>query len=247
MSKRHQYNLFLSLDSLVPDKHPYRYLDQVISFSELSASYQRLYSVKGQKGKGVEFGAAIYGRCEWSWDGTLSSGEYCGQVVLQSSLGWEESGSQLLWWFSQVRNSLKDTGLIREVFTFVEASQLVSKLTTWDDRDKAMTASLEKFNHDTASKVAADKQARFDCKGHQKYWFGDQEHVLVAMQSGLINKVAATSAEVTAADGVLHVCPKEKIVVRMAGSLPCNHSTNGYLRIAINGFVTEVWRRCSFR
>ena len=56
MSKRHQYNLFLSLDSLVPDKHPYRHLDQVISFSKLSAPYQRLYSVKGRKAKGVEFG-----------------------------------------------------------------------------------------------------------------------------------------------------------------------------------------------
>ena len=54
--------------------------------------------------------------------------------------------------FSQVRNSLKDMGLIREVFTFVEASQLVSKLTTWDDRDKAITAGLETFNHDAASR-----------------------------------------------------------------------------------------------
>ena len=40
--------------------------------------------------------------------------------------------------FSQVRGSLKHMGLIRKVFTFVDASQLVSKLTTWDDRDKAI-------------------------------------------------------------------------------------------------------------
>ena len=37
MSKRHQHNLFLSLDSLIPDNHPYRQLDDLISFSELSA------------------------------------------------------------------------------------------------------------------------------------------------------------------------------------------------------------------
>jgi IS5 family transposase len=98
-------------------------------------------------------------------------------------------------------------GLIREVFTFVDASQLISKLTTWDDRDKAIKAGLEKFNNDTASKVAADKQARFGCKGNKKYWFGYKEHVSVDMQSGLINKVAATSAEVADADGLSHVCP----------------------------------------
>ena len=110
--------------------------------------------------------------------------------------------------FSHVRDSLKHMGLIREVFTFVDASQLVSKLTTWDDRDKAITIELAKFNNDTASKVAADKQARFGCKGNKKYWFGYKEHVSVDMQSGLINKVAATSAEVTDTEGVSHVCPK---------------------------------------
>ncbi|ODS22656.1 hypothetical protein AB835_13035 [Candidatus Endobugula sertula] len=40
--------------------------------------------------------------------------------------------------FSQVRDSVKGMGLIREVSTFVDASQWVSKLTTWDDRDKAI-------------------------------------------------------------------------------------------------------------
>ncbi len=109
--------------------------------------------------------------------------------------------------FSQVCDSLKGMGLIREVFTFVDASQLVSKLTTWDDRDKAMKMGLEKFNNETAANVAADKQARFGCKGKAKYRFGYKEHVSVDMQSGLINKVAATSAEVSDANGLSHVCP----------------------------------------
>ena len=225
MSKRHQYNLFLSLDSLVPDKHPYRHLDQVISFSELSAPYQRLYSVKGRKAKGVEFGLCalvlqfmedvsdremaryLQENTVGKWFCNLALGEKSPDHSYFGDFRKRLGTKRLMDVFSQVRHSLKDMGLIREVFTFVDASQLVSKLTTWDDRDKAITAGLETFNHDTASKVAADKQARFGCKGHQKYWFGDQEHVSVAMQSGLINKVAATSAEVTAADGVLHVCP----------------------------------------
>lgn len=109
--------------------------------------------------------------------------------------------------FSQVRNSLQGMGLIREIFTFVDASQLISKLTTWDDRDRAIKQGLEQFNNETAGKVATDKQARFGCKGKNKYWFGYKEHVSVDMQSGLINKVAATSAEVTDAHGFQHVCP----------------------------------------
>jgi IS5 family transposase len=59
--------------------------------------------------------------------------------------------------FAQVRASLKSMGLIRDVFMFLDASHLISKLTTWDDRDKAIKAGLEKFNNETASQVAVDK------------------------------------------------------------------------------------------
>ena len=109
--------------------------------------------------------------------------------------------------FQRVRESLKAMGLIREGFTFVDASHLISKLTTWDDRDRSIKAGLEKFNNDTAEKIAVDSQARFGCKGGNKFWYGYKEHASVDMQSGLINKIAATSAEVTDASGLTHVCP----------------------------------------
>ncbi len=41
-------------------------------------------------------------------------------------------------------------GLIREIFAFVDSSQLISKLTTWDAREQAI------------------KQARFGCKEKKK-------------------------------------------------------------------------------
>jgi transposase len=56
MSKRYQDNLFLNLNDLVADDHSYRRLDSLISFSKLSASFQSIYSDKGPKGRGVEFG-----------------------------------------------------------------------------------------------------------------------------------------------------------------------------------------------
>ncbi len=45
--------------------------------------------------------------------------------------------------FNRVREELKSMDLIREVFTFVDASHLVSKLTTWDDRDRAIKAGFK--------------------------------------------------------------------------------------------------------
>ena len=71
---------------------------------------------------------------------------------------------------------------------------------------------MKKFNNKTSSKVAADKQARFGCKGNKKYWYGYKEHVSVAMQSGLINKIAVTPADVTDANGIKHVCPSNTII-----------------------------------
>ncbi len=226
MSKRHQHNLFLSLDSLIPEDHPYRHLDQVISFAKLSAPYASLYSAKGRKEKGVAFGLRalvlqfmedlsdremerylqenMAGKwfCDLALGGKGPDHSYFGDF--RKRLG----TTGLMAIFSQVRESLKGMGLIREVFTFVDASQLVSKLTTWDDRDKAIKAGLETFNNQTAPKVAADNQARFGCKGNHKFWFGYKEHVSVDMQSGFINKAAVTSAEVSDAEGLSHVCPR---------------------------------------
>ena len=88
----------------------------------------------------------------------------------------------------------------------------MSKLSTWDDRDKAIKKGLEGFNNKTASKVAADPQARMGCKGKNKYWYGYKEHASVDMQSGLINKIAATPANVTDAHGLKYVCPHQGAV-----------------------------------
>ena len=56
MKKRDQGNLFLTLDALVSLDHPYRKLDELLPFDKLSLVYQGLYSSKGRKEKGFEFG-----------------------------------------------------------------------------------------------------------------------------------------------------------------------------------------------
>ena len=108
-----------------------------------------------------------------------------------------------------MRKQLKDAGLMSEVFTFVDATHLISKANLWQERDKATAQKMEKLNNETLPKVAVDKQARMGCKGKDKYWYGYKGHVSVDMQSGLINKVAITPANVTDAQGMKHICPTQ--------------------------------------
>lgn len=91
----------------------------------------------------------------------------------------------------------------------MDASHLISKASLWEERDEARRKKYEKLNNEVLPKVAHDKQARIGCKGGNKFWYGYKKHTSVDMQSGLINKVAITPANVTDAKGFRHVCPKE--------------------------------------
>ncbi len=227
---RSQTSLFVAVDDLVSVNHPYRHLDGLISFSEWSKPLQSLYSDRGRPELGAErafrmlvlqFMEDLSDRemerylreniaakwfCQFGLSEKTPDHSFFGDF--RKRLGTE----RLMGMFARLRESLKEQGLIREVFTFVDASQLISKLSTWSDRDKAIAKGLETFNNKTASKVATDKQARFGAKGKNEYWYGYKEHVSLDMQSGLINKVAATPADVSDADGLRHVCPSQGAV-----------------------------------
>jgi len=92
--------------------------------------------------------------------------------------------------FTELREQLKQQGVMNEVFSFVGASHLIAKAQLWQERDKVIKEKYEKLNNEVLPKVAVDKQARIGCKGKDKYWYGYKQHVSVDMQSGLINKVA---------------------------------------------------------
>lgn len=109
--------------------------------------------------------------------------------------------------FAVLRDQLKTRGVMNEVFTFVDASTLISKANLWEERDAAKQKQYDTLNNDVLPEVAHDKQARIGSKGKNKFWYGYKKHVSVDMQSGLINKVAITPANVTDAKGFRHVCP----------------------------------------
>jgi IS5 family transposase len=114
--------------------------------------------------------------------------------------------------FGMFRDQLRSKGYMGEVFTFVDASHLISKASLWEERDEARKQKCENLNNEVLPKVAHDKQARIGCKGGSKFWCGYKKHVSVDMQSGLINKVAITPANVTDAQGFRHVCPSQGAV-----------------------------------
>ena len=111
--------------------------------------------------------------------------------------------------FGDLRNQLKAQGYINEVFSFIDASSLISKSNLWKERDKAIKEKYEKLNNDILPKVAFDKQAKIGCKGKDKFWYGYKKHVCVDMQSGIINKVAVTPANTPDAKGYKNVCPSQ--------------------------------------
>ena len=230
MSTRTEMTLFISLDDLVEKGHPYRRLDELIDFAAMAKPLHGLYSHLGRREKGAE---RAFRMLVLQFTEDVSDREMERYLCENTAAKWfcqfgltektpdhsffgdfrKRLGTRrMMEIFARLRESLKNIDLIREVFTFVDASQLVSKLSTWSERDKAIAEGLETFNNETAGKVAVDKQARFGCKKKGQYWYGYKEHTSVDMQSGLMNKVAATPANVGDSEGMEHVCPDQGAV-----------------------------------
>ncbi len=114
--------------------------------------------------------------------------------------------------FNILKDQLRAKGYMSEVFTFIDASHLISKASLWIERDEAIKEKYEKLNNEVLPKVARDKEANFGCKGNNKFWYGFKKHTSVDMQSGMINKVAITKASVIDSKGMRHVIPNQGAV-----------------------------------
>jgi IS5 family transposase len=123
--------------------------------------------------------------------------------------------------FNEVKRQLQAQGHCSEVFTFIDASALISKLNLWEERDKAIAEGYEKLNNEVLPNIqTADPEAKIGAKTSTKFWYGFKKHVGVDMQSGMINRVAVTPANVTDADGAKHVMPKTGAVAADKGYVP---------------------------
>jgi len=111
--------------------------------------------------------------------------------------------------FKAIVNKAKEKHLIRGVFHFVDATSIITKNTTWAERDKAIKEGEEALNNANIKKYSADPQARFGCKGKSKFWFGYKGHIGVDMGSGLIQTAALTPANISDQAGFKFICPRE--------------------------------------
>lgn len=218
------------LDQVVSANHRYRGFIRVWDFKEVDKTLSVLKSGNPNEGYGIEklFRCLLLQFLEDLSDRELEvflqenmAGKwFCGFSLREETpdhtvftRARKKIGASLLSkLFEQLRGQLKSQGYMNEVFTFVDTSHLIAKASLWEERDKAIQQRYEKLNNDILPKVAHDKQARIGCKGKNKYWYGYKKHISLDMQSGMINKVAVTPANVTDAQGLRHVCPQRGAV-----------------------------------
>ena len=223
-----QVNMFEThVEDLVRSNHPYRKLLKILDLKQLCEPLQCLLNKnKGCPGYNIESGFAglILQWMEDLSDRELerflqenNSGKYfCGFSlkektpdhsyfsVLRKKIGAE----RLATIFNMIVRKLKENKLVSNVFTFVDASKLISKAALWEERDRAISKGMEKLNNQNVKKVANDKQARYGCKGKDNYWFGYKRNVAVCMKQGFITKVAITPANITDSKALKHICPR---------------------------------------
>jgi len=217
----------VSLEDLVPRDNIYRKFEELFNFEKIEHRLISLEKEQGRNGYGIVrlFKCLLYQFMEDLSDRELEeslkvstvSKWFCGfglteKVPDHSLFGQVRSkiGTNLLSeLFGIMRNQLRAQGYMSEVFTFVDSSHLLSKATLWKERDEVIKRKYEKLNNETLPKVSRDKQAKIGCKGKDKFWYGFKRHVSVDMQSGFINKVAITPANVIDAKGFKHVCPNQ--------------------------------------
>jgi transposase, IS5 family len=218
------------LNDLVPPTHSYRKFIEIWTFRNVEKKLKKIESDNNYKGFGLlrlfkclllQFMENLSDReleryiqentaAKWFCDFDLSekTPDHTVFCKIRSRIGTKVLSDI----FANLRDQLKSRGLMNEVFSFVDASHLIAKANLWEERDKAIAEKYEKLNNETLPKVAIDKQARIGCKGKDKFWYGYKQHVSVDMQTGLINKVSITPANVTDAKGFRHICPNQGAV-----------------------------------
>lgn len=221
----------VSVEELVPEKHTYRKLKKLLDFERIAKCVKMKTYNLGADGYGklrlvmcliLQFMEDLSDREFERFIGENNAAKwFCGFSLLdktpdystickfRNTIGTKQMGNL----FHEVKRQMQAKNCCCEVFTFVDSTALISKLSLWEERDKAITAGYEKLNNEVLPEVSADPEAKIGAKSNKKFWYGFKKHVAVDTQSGMITKVAVTPANVTDADGAKHVLPKSGAVL----------------------------------
>lgn len=225
--------LFLNYDlnKIVRQDHPLREVTRLVEFRDIAVRYWKKLKTIGRRGYGLDIGIkclflqfwydlsdrqleerlkddnGFRWFCGFGLEDQTPDHTYFGRI--RTLLGADNIGKI----FRLIMDRTKDKKIMRQVFTFVDATAIKAKETTWAERDKALAQGEEKLNNSNIDDYSADKDARFGCKGKDKFWFGYKAHTSVDMGSGLIKSVAVTPANVPDQDGLKLICPDGGMVI----------------------------------
>jgi len=218
------------LEKMIRSDHVFRRLNTLLDFDALTTPLRSLYSDVGATGidvtkgikcllvqfwedysdrqmeKALEENVALKWFCGFSLLEPTPDHSYFGK--LRKRLGTKPIADL----FHSVNAVLDSHGLVGNVFTFIDASALVTKSALWEERDRAIANGEEKLTNANVSHQAADPDARFGAKSAKKIWFGYKRHHAVDMRHGLITKVAVTPANIADAKAMKYVCPNQGMV-----------------------------------
>lgn len=217
-------------NTIIDTKHPFRRLNEILDFPALVLPMRMAYSTLGANGIDVERGAkalliqfwenysdremekairenlAIRWFCGFGLTEETPDHSYFGK--LRKRIGTKRVANM----FKEVNATLEARGLFGNVFTFIDASSIITKTALWDERDRAIADGAEKLNNKNVEQYATDKDARFGAKSKTNFWFGHKRHNAVDMRHGLISKVSVTAANVLDYEAVASVIPKSGTV-----------------------------------
>jgi IS5 family transposase len=216
--------------TIIGATHPFRKLNELIDFEKLVEPMRATYSTLGANGIDVKKGIKALliqfwedysdREMEQAIKENLAVRWFCGFSIseetpdhayfckLRKRIGTKRVGQ----FFKDVNAILDGYGLFGNVFTFIDASTIITKTALWEERDQAIKDGADKLNNSNVKDYAADKDARWGAKSKNHLWFGYKRNTAVDMRCGLIKKVAITPANVPDFKAAENVMPNQGAV-----------------------------------
>ena len=215
---------------IIGENHPFKRINEIINFASIVEPMRETYSTIGASGIDVEKGIKALliqfwedysdRNMEKALRENLAVKWFCGFGLTEptpdysyfSKLRKRIGTKRIATMFQEINATLKTHGLFGEVFTFIDASTIITKTALWEERDKALAAGEEKLNNTNVKKYASDPDARWGAKSKNKIWFGHKRHLSVDMRYGLINKSVITNASVPDFKTIKSILPNQGAV-----------------------------------
>lgn len=217
-------------NSIIEEGHPFRRLNELVDFEELTLPLRELYSDTGKTGVDVQKGFKALliqfwedysdRQMEKAVKENLAIRWFCGFSLTEETpdhtyfckLRKRIGAKPLANIFNEINSHFQSLGLFGNVFTFIDASAIVSKTALWKERDRAIANGEERLNNANVSQYAADSDARWGAKGKNDIWYGYKRHHAVDMRYGLIEKLTVTPANVLDFEVLGQICPSQRMV-----------------------------------